>query len=59
VYFTHQDATFHLFDGDKIAVLAALLVRDILNDLHLPAESIKVSLCLVLSQLAFLVAGPG
>ncbi len=44
VYFTQQDGTFQLFDGDKIAVLAALLVRDILNDLHLPAESIKVSL---------------
>ena len=44
VYFKQQDATFHLFDGDKIAVLAALLVRDILNDLHLPAESIKVSM---------------
>ncbi len=50
MYFTQQDATFHLFDGDKIAVLAALLVRDILNDLHLPAESIKVKL--VLSQLS-------
>ena len=44
VYFTQQDGTFHLLDGDKIAVLAALLVRDILNDLQLPAESIKVSL---------------
>ena len=50
MYFTQQDATFQLFDGDKIAVLAALLVRDILIDLHLPAESIKVKL--VLSQLS-------
>lgn len=44
VYFTQQDGTFHLLDGDKIAVLAALLVRDILNDLQLPAESIKVGI---------------
>ena len=44
MYFTQQDGTFQLFDGDKIAVLAALLVRDILNDLQLPTESIKVSL---------------
>ncbi len=44
VYFTQQDGTFQLFDGDKIAVLAALLVRDILNDLQLPAESIEVGL---------------
>ena len=44
VYFTQQDGTFQLFDGDRIAVLAALLVRDILNDLPLPADSIKVSL---------------
>ncbi len=44
MYFTQQDGTFQLFDGDKIAVLAALLLRHILNDLQLPAESIKVSL---------------
>lgn len=49
VYFTQQDSTFQLFDGDKIAVLAALFVRDILTDLQLPAESIKASLsCLSL-----------
>ncbi|KAL0038851.1 hypothetical protein WJX79_010662 [Trebouxia sp. C0005] len=44
VYFTQQDSTFQLFDGDKIAVLAALFVRDILTDLQLPAESIKVGI---------------
>ena len=43
VYFTQQGGTFQLFDGDRIAVLAALLVRDILNDLPLPPHSVKVS----------------
>ena len=43
VYFTQQEGTFQLFDGDRIAVLAALLVRDILTELPLPAEAIKVS----------------
>ena len=44
VYFTQQNGCFQLFDGDRIAVLAALLVRDILDELHLSAESAKVKL---------------
>lgn len=43
VYFTQQDGVFQLFDGDKIAVLAALLVRDILTELPLPPQAVKVS----------------
>lgn len=43
VYFTQQDGAFQLFDGDRIAVLAALLVRDILNDLPVPPQSVQVS----------------
>lgn len=43
VYFTQQDEVFQLFDGDRIAVLAALLVRDILADLPLPPQEVKVS----------------
>lgn len=43
VYFTQKDGIFQLFDGDRIAVLAALLVRDILKDLPLPPQSVKVS----------------
>ena len=43
VYFTQQNGVFQLFDGDRIAVLAALLVRDILADLPLPPEAVKVS----------------
>lgn len=42
VYFTQQEGVFQLFDGDRIAVLAALLVRDILTDLPLPPDAIKV-----------------
>lgn len=43
VYFTQQDGAFQLFDGDRIAVLAALLVRSIIADLPLPPQAIKVS----------------
>ena len=43
VYFTQHDGIFQLFDGDRIAVLAALLVRDILSELQLPADPIKVN----------------
>lgn len=43
VYFTQQGGVFQLFDGDRIAVLAALLVRDILNDLPVPPQSVQVS----------------
>ena len=42
VYFTQQNGCFQLFDGDRIAVLAALLVREILDELPLSAESAKV-----------------
>lgn len=43
VYFTQQDGAFQLFDGDRIAVLAALLVRSIIVDLPLPPQALKVS----------------
>lgn len=42
VYFTQQDGSFQLFDGDRIAVLAALLVQDILDQLPFPPETVKV-----------------
>ncbi|KAL3138406.1 hypothetical protein ABBQ32_006202 [Trebouxia sp. C0010 RCD-2024] len=44
VYFTQQGGVFQLFDGDRIAVLAALLVRDILNDLPVPPQSVQVGI---------------
>ncbi len=43
VYFSQSDSSLRLFDGDRIAVLAALLIHDLAQDLPQSFSRPKVS----------------
>lgn len=42
VFFSHTADGFNLLDGDRIAVLAALLIRSLIADLN---DSSNISVC--------------